>query len=100
MSGLPPMPPPPGSLPYPPAGRTDGAAIAALVLAIASFVFCPVIPAIVALFVASTAKRNIAASGGAIGGYGLCQWAIGVAWVNIGLFVGAVVLGALLLVAH
>ncbi|HEY0399041.1 MAG TPA: hypothetical protein VGF00_11670 [Acidimicrobiia bacterium] len=97
MSG---SPPPPGSQPYQPVARTDGAAIAALVLAIASFVICPVIPAIVALVVASTARRNIAASGGAVQGLGLCQAATIVAWVNIGLFVGGALLAALVLLAR
>jgi hypothetical protein len=94
-----PPPPPPGSQPFPTGGRTDGAAIAALILAISSFVICPVIPAVVALVVTSTARKNIAASGGVLQGENLCQVATVVAWINIGLFVALVVVGALVLVA-
>ncbi len=67
------------------ASETDGSAIAALVLAIASFVVCPVIPAIVALFLASNAKKNIAASGGTLTGESLAQVATIVSWINVGL---------------
>ncbi len=62
--------PPPGYSPppgygygYPAPPSTEGNAIAALILAIASFLVCPVIPAIIALVLAGSAKRNILASG-------------------------------------
>ncbi|MEA2827210.1 MAG: hypothetical protein QOG43_1649 [Actinomycetota bacterium] len=97
MSGMP--PPPPGSPPYQPGPRTDGAAIAALILAIASFVLCPVLPAVAALFVASAGRRNIAASGGTVQGLNLCQIATVTAWVNIALFVGGALLAAGVLMA-
>jgi hypothetical protein len=61
-------------------------------LAIASFVFCPVVLAIVALVLASTAKRNIANSGGTVTGESLAQAGTIVAWINIGLSVLVVVL--------
>jgi hypothetical protein len=64
---------------------TEGNAIAALVCAIASFAICPLIPAIVALFLAASADRNIAASGGMKEGAGLSRAAKIVAWINIGL---------------
>lgn len=54
-------------------------------LAILSFVVCPVIPAIAALVVASTAKRNIEASGGALEGDGLVTAARVLAWIHLGL---------------
>jgi hypothetical protein len=90
-------PPPPGYQPYGQYGqpysgpyaprRTEGNAIAALVCAIVSFVLCPVIPAIVALFLASAAKRNIRASNGALEGDSLVTAARIIAWINIGLCV-------------
>ena len=76
--------PPPGygyGYPAPPA--TEGNAIAALILAIASFLVCPVIPAIIALVLAGSAKRNILASGGAKQGLGMVTAAKIVAWANI-----------------
>jgi hypothetical protein len=68
---------------YPYARQTDGTAIAALVLAIASFVVCPVIPAIIALVLCATATRNIQQSGGAKDGEGLVKAAQIIAWLNI-----------------
>ncbi len=60
-----PYPPPVGSRP------TAGKATAALILAIASFVVCPVVPAIVALVLAAQAKREIESSQGRLDGEGL-----------------------------
>lgn len=90
------MPQPPGYGPAGPVGRTDGGAIAALVLSIVSFVVCPIVPAIVALFVASSARKKIAASGGALQGENLCQIATILSWVNLALLLALVPLvGAL-----
>ena len=89
--------PPPGygyGYPAPPA--TEGNAIAALILAIASFLVCPIIPAIIALVLAGSAKRNIVASGGAKQGLGMVTAAKIVAWANIvvvTLFVIAAIIG-------
>jgi hypothetical protein len=69
------------------APATEGTAIAALILAIASFLICPVIPAIIALVLAGNAKRTIAASGGAKTGAGLVTAARVISWVNIVLVV-------------
>ena len=83
-------PPPPGYGGYsqrPPA-QTEGTAITALVLAIVSFVVCPIIPAVVALFLCPGARKKIEGSGGALTGEGLVTAAKVIAWVNIGL-VGA-----------
>jgi hypothetical protein len=77
---------------YPPPS-TDGNAIAALILAIASFVACPIIPAIVALVLAGKAKRNIQASGGAKTGESLVTAARVIAWIHLGLVSLLVVLG-------
>jgi hypothetical protein len=70
---------------YAPPRKTEGNAIAALVLAICSFIICPLIPAIIALFLASNANRNIQASGGALEGDGMVKAAKIIAWINIGL---------------
>ncbi len=75
---------------------TSTKAVVALVLAIASFVVCPLIPAIVALVLAPQARDEIAASGGRVGGEGLVTGARVVAWINVGLcvlFLGFLILG-------
>jgi hypothetical protein len=69
------------------AQRSDGTAIASLILAIASFVFCPVVLSIVALALIPSSRRNINQSGGAVGGLGILTAAKIIAWINIGLFV-------------
>jgi hypothetical protein len=79
---------------YPVGRQTEGYAIAALVLAIASFVLCPLIPAIVALVFCGTATRNIQQSGGAKEGEGLVKAAQIIAWLNV----GVVILGVILIV--
>jgi hypothetical protein len=70
--------------------------VVALVLAISSFVLFPVVPAVVALFVAAAARRDIDASYGRLGGAGLVTAARVVSWINLGLFLVVVVLGVLL----
>jgi preprotein translocase subunit SecG len=69
------------------APQTDGKAIGALVAAIASFVICPFVPAVVALILVSQSKHAIAASGGRLGGEGMLTAAKIVAWINIALCV-------------
>lgn len=66
---------------------TSGKAIAALVLAIASFVVCPLIPAIIALVLASQARREIDESYGAVAGEGLVSASRVVSIVNLALSV-------------
>ncbi len=97
--GYPPQPPPPyGYAPPPPYGttphtQTDGTAITALVLAIASFaliptfILAPVCPilAIVALALCPSSRRKIQSSNGAVTGEGLLTAARIVAWINLGL---------------
>jgi uncharacterized protein DUF4190 len=77
---------------YPPAQQvrygaapTDGNATGALVCSILSFVVCPVVLAIVGLVLASSAKKKIAASGGAIGGEGLANAATVISIINLAL---------------
>lgn len=82
---------------------TSGNAIAALVLAIASWVVCPIVFAIVALVFASLGQKEIAASGGTRHGSELVTAARIVAWINIGLWAAliviALVIGFVVLVA-
>jgi len=71
---------------YPPAPSTDSTAIWALVLSIVSWVLCPVIPAVIALVLASSAERNIEASNGALAGVGMVKAARIISWIHLGLF--------------
>ena len=89
--------PPPGA-PAAPATQTSSNAIIALVLAVISWAICPIIPAVVALVLASNATKEINASGGRIEGAGLVTAARIVAWINIGVFAAALVVGAFFLV--
>ena len=82
---------------YAPA-QTETKSIIALVLAIGSFVVCPFVPAVIALVLASGARRDIEASGGRLTGLGLVKAARIVSWINIALSLLAVV-GFVLLVA-
>ena len=59
-------------LPGPPQ-RTAGKATATLILAIVSFVACPILPAIAALIVGAKADREIRDSYGSLGGEGLVK---------------------------
>ena len=95
-------PPPPGypAQGYAPAVATSTSAIVGLVLAVASWILCPIVLAIVALVLAKKSGDEIAASQGRVGGEGLNTATKVVAWVNIG-FYGAIVMifGAIFLVA-
>lgn len=78
-----------------PAGpQTSSNAVVALILAIVSWAVCPIIPAIVALVLASSAAKEIAASGGRIQGSGLVTAARIVSWINIGVWAAVLVVGA------
>ncbi|MDQ3897425.1 MAG: DUF4190 domain-containing protein [Actinomycetota bacterium] len=83
---------------YQPGAPTSGTAIAALVMAIASFVVFPIVPAVIALVLSSSAKREIRASGGAVQGRTVAQAATIVAAVNLGLFVFALLVVVVVLV--
>lgn len=80
--------PPPG---WQPAPKTDGKAVAALVLALLSFVLCPLVAAVVALILAGAAARSIRASGGAITGSGLVTGARVLGWLNVAASIGLIV---------
>lgn len=93
--------PPPGypAVPAAPAGpQTSSNAVIALILAIVSWAVCPIIPAVVALVLASNAAKEIEASGGRVQGAGLVTASRIVSWVNIGLWSAILVIGAFFLV--
>ena len=71
---------------YAPPTKTNTSAIVAFVLALASFGICPFIGAVVALLLASNAKREIAASGGRETGSGLATAAVVLAIVHFVFF--------------
>jgi hypothetical protein len=59
--------------------------VAALVCGIASFVVCPVLPAVAAVILAPGAKRKIRESGGRLDGEGMATAGQVLGWINIGL---------------
>jgi Domain of unknown function (DUF4190) len=75
-------PPTPGAAGYA-APQSSGLAIAALILSICSWVFCPMIAAVVALALAHAAGNKIDASGGRMSGAGMVKAAQIIAWVHI-----------------
>jgi hypothetical protein len=71
-----------------------------LVLAITSWLVCPIVLAIVALVLAKKSGEEIAASQGRVGGEGLNTATKILSWINIGLYaVVLVILGAVFIVA-
>lgn len=96
----PPGPQPPPGAPavsvVPPMPKTSPTALIALVLAALSFLYCPVVFAVVALVLARQAETDIAESHGWVTGSGLVTGARVAAWINIGL--SAVVLVGLAVV--
>lgn len=91
----------PGAYPYPPGygvpRQTESKAVVALVLAIASWVVCPIILAIAALVLAGQSDRAIAASGGRLDGTSMNTATRWVAWANIVLWVIGIIIGAVFL---
>ena len=77
-----------------PLARTSSDAIVAFVLSVVSWVFCPVIVAVVALIFAAKASKAIEVNGGQLSGGGLNLAAKIIAWVNIGFWAAIVVVGA------
>ncbi|HSH60740.1 MAG TPA: hypothetical protein VK988_14105 [Acidimicrobiales bacterium] len=78
--------------------QTEGTAIAALVLAILSFVVCPLLPALLALDLAGRADQKITDSAGTLTGEQLTKAARVVAGANIGLcmlFLAVLAIGAI-----
>jgi len=107
-AALPAVSPASASVPPAPANdpmqqRTSTSAIVALVLAIVSWTFCPLITSIVAIVMAYQADKEIRTSDGKVTGQGLSFAAKIIAWINIGvsvaLIVLAVIFGLVLLVA-
>ena len=78
--------------------QTSSSAIVALVLAIASWVVCPLILAIIALVFASKADREIASAGGALQGGGLSTAAKVLSWINIGIYIAFIVVIVIILI--
>lgn len=74
------------------APQNDGKAIGALISAIAAFVICPFVPAVVALILAGQSARAIRESGGRLTGEGMVTAARVIAWANIVLCVLGVLL--------
>lgn len=68
-----------------PAGmrRTDGTAIASLILGIAGLVACPLIPSILAVIFAQQSRQKIAADP-ALEGAGLAKAGLILGWIGIG----------------
>ena len=93
--GLPPPPPGRPPQPYGPQGPpapylgssvpTDGMAVAALTLSIVSFLFCPVIAAVLALIFGYMSLRNIKDSGGSLTGEPMARAGIIISWVHLGI---------------
>jgi hypothetical protein len=88
--GPPPTYPPTGYPPqgyqavgYPAAPQNDSKAVIGLVLAIASWLMCPFILAIIALVLAGQSNRAIAASGGRLEGRSMNTATKVIAWINI-----------------
>ncbi len=78
-----PPPPPAYGNPQQPRPQSSSDAVVALVLAILSWVVCPVVMAIVALVFASKAKKVVEASNGWVEGSGMITAAKIIAWLNI-----------------
>jgi hypothetical protein len=85
-------PAPYAAYPPPPAGQTSNNAVVGLILAVVSWVVCPLIAAIVALIFANLASKEIEASGGRVEGQGLVTATRWVAWINIGVVAAAIVI--------
>ncbi len=80
------------------ARQTSTSAIVGFVLSIASWVICPVIPAIVALVLANKAEREVAASGDRLTDSGLVLPTKIIAWINIGVLGAVIVVGGIIAV--
>lgn len=73
----------------PPGPTTSTNAVIGLVLAIVSWVVCPIIAAVVALVLARNSDKEIKASNGRVGGSGLNTATRIIAWLNIGVSIVA-----------
>jgi hypothetical protein len=75
----------PGAQGYGAPSTIEGKAVAALVLAIVSWVALPFVAAVVSLVLAGSAKRDIGRSQGRLGGAGLVTASRIISWANIAL---------------
>ncbi|MFC6237247.1 hypothetical protein [Longivirga aurantiaca] len=90
----------PASQPYPPAAgygvpKSSGKAVAVMVLGIVGLVLLcgygiGIVPAIVSLALAPGAKREIAASGGALTGEGMVKAGVVCSWIAVGLSIAII----------
>jgi Domain of unknown function (DUF4190) len=89
--------PPPGYAPIP-RRAMEGMAVAALVLGIAGFVFCPVtlISGPLAVVFGYMGRRKIAESNGALEGDGFCTAGIILGFIQVGLLVAFGLLWAII----
>ncbi len=103
--GQAPQYPPPG---YPPQGyqavgypvqtQTDSKAIIGLVLAITSWIICPLLPAVAALIVAGQSSRAIDESDGRLEGRSMNTATKVIAWLNIALWAVGILVVVLLII--
>jgi hypothetical protein len=97
------QPGPPGGYPpgrpgaYPAPRQTESKAVVGLVLAIVSWLLCPIVLAVAALIIAGQSNRAIDASGGQLDGRSLNTATKWVAWINIVLYGLALIAGLFLL---
>lgn len=89
---------PPGVAPVARSVPTDGLAVASLVLSIVSFLFCPIVAAVLGIIFGYISQRNIEESGGALGGDQLAMAGIIVGWVHLGLVLLAGIVFTILIV--
>lgn len=88
MSYTPPPPPPPGPGGYGyPVPQTNQKALWSMIVGIVSLVFCGIVLGIVAIVLGSTARKEIAASGGMQTGEGMAKAGVILGWVGIALTV-------------
>lgn len=65
--------------------RTDGKAVASLVLGIVGLVACPLVPSIIALVLGNQSRSNIAADP-TLDGEGMAKAGVILGWIGIGIF--------------
>jgi putative exporter of polyketide antibiotics len=84
MSYTPPPPPPPGAGGYA-APQTNQKALWSMILGILGIVCCGIFAGIPALILGNSAKKEIAASGGAQTGDGMAKAGVILGWISIAL---------------
>jgi hypothetical protein len=82
MSYTPPPPPPPGAGGYA-APQTNQKALWSMILGILGIVCCGIFAGIPALILGNSAKKEIAASGGAQTGDGMAKAGVILGWISI-----------------